>query len=115
MWVDGDAASVEPDEAVDASTGSDLALLWTWTVHPKQPTERLRLTAHLSFTVPGTDHVLTRDLPLTMRVRRTAIFTFKQIFTNWATLWAIAVALLGGLAWVWRRWRRRHVPSMPSN
>lgn len=106
LVADEDAASVYPSDAVDASTGSDIGLLWTWSVHPRRPAEELRLTARVTMTVPGTDHVMTQHLPLTMQVRRTAGFTVHQVFTNWMTWAAICTTVLGFLRWGWPRLRR---------
>ena len=58
--------SISPSDAIDASTGSDIALLWTWNIHPKHPNDRLKLSAHLTMTVPGTEHKLTRTLNLVL-------------------------------------------------
>ena len=94
--------SITPSDAIDASTGSDIALLWTWNIHPKHPAERLRLSAHLAMTVPGTDHKLTRTLHLYLDVTRTVSYTAHQIFTNYGTWAAIAVATFGAVAWLRR-------------
>ncbi|HET8615865.1 MAG TPA: hypothetical protein VFL94_10095 [Actinomycetales bacterium] len=105
----GDPSDVQirPDQAIDASTGSAVGLLWTWKVRALHPTKDLHLTAHLAMLVPGTDHRLTRDVPLHLTVQRTASYTAHQIFTHWATWAAIVTAAAGVARWLWVRLRRR--------
>ncbi len=99
--------SITPDDAINASTGSDIALLWTWDIHPRHPADRLELTALVKMTVPGTDHQLTKILHVHLRVTRTVGFTTHQVFTNWGTWTAIVMALVGSAGWMWRTTRRR--------
>lgn len=102
LLVDPADAEVVPSEAIDASTGTDIAMLWTWFVHPKRPTSGLLITAHLE--VPLSEgHVVSIDLPLTVRVNRTATFTLGQIFTNWTTWAAIVGVGAPAVGWWWRR------------
>ena len=109
--------SITPDDAIDASTGSDIALLWTWDVRPKHPAEQLRLSAHLSMTVPGTEHKLRRTLHLYLNITRTVSYTVHQVFANYGTWAAIAAAVFGAGGWLWRNYRRRrqepHVAREP--
>jgi hypothetical protein len=94
---------IEPRDAIDASTGSAIGLLWTWKIHPLRPNDELRLTAHLKMTVPGTNHGLTKNVPLTLKVHRTNSYTAHQVFTNWATWAAIVAAAAGLVRWLWPR------------
>ena len=68
LIADRASLAVQPDSAIDASFGSQPGLLYTWTVRPLQPAAKLRVHVHLTMTVPGTNHVLVRDIPLTLRV-----------------------------------------------
>lgn len=114
---DGADVSITPDDAIDASTGSDIALLWTWKIRPLHPTEELRLTALLQMTVPGTDHRLTKTVHLDLVVTRTLSFTAHQVFTNWGTWTAIVSSLAAGGGWLWARSRRRRQspPAQPAH
>ena len=110
---DPSEVTVTPNDAIDASTGSDIALLWTWIVRPLRPSDDLRLAAYLSMTVPGTDHVITKIVHVTLRVTRTLDYTVHQVFTNWGTWVAIIGTLSAGARWVWIR-RRRQGPAKPG-
>ena len=70
LIADRASLAVQPDSAIDASFGSQPGLLYTWTVRPLQPAAKLQVHVHLTMTVPGTNHVLVRDIPLTLRVDR---------------------------------------------
>lgn len=94
---------IEPDQEINASTGSDIGLLWSWDVRPLRPNDSLRLTAKLSIEVPGTEHTLTRDVPLTIEVQRTLSSTASQVFDNWGTLAAVTTSSFLGVLWLWRR------------
>jgi len=104
---DSSDVSITPDDAINASTGSDIALLWTWDIHPRHPADRLELTALVKMTAPGTDHQLTKILHVHLRVTRTLGFTAHQVFTNWGTWTAVVMALVGSAGWMWRTTRRR--------
>ena len=106
LQADPEDAEITPSDAVDASTGSDIAMLWTWLVKPKHPTDELILTAHME--IPLSDgHVATNDLPLSVPVSRTAGYTMRQVFTNWATWSAVGTSIAGVGGWFLRRSRRR--------
>lgn len=102
-------ATIIPSESVDASTGSDVQIVWTWFVRPSQPTSALLLTAHLALPLDN-GHVIVNELPLVLRVRRTVTFTAQQIFSNWATWSAIGAAIIGLGGWLWRRRQKNAVP-----
>ena len=104
--------SISPSDAIDASTGSDIALLWTWNIHPKHPNDRLKLSAHLTMTVPGTEHKLTRTLNLVLSVTRTASYTAHQVFTNYGTWAAIAAGSVAAIGWLRRNFNKKQEPSM---
>lgn len=108
-------AEVLPSESLDASTPSDISLLWTWNVRPKRPSEALLLTAHIEVPVAGGD-VLTTDIPLRIPVRETPSHWFSQvsdwISTHWAMLAGIA-AVLGAVA-TWLRKRTSKPDSEAS-
>ena len=110
LFVNDQDADVSPSEAVDASTGSDIQMLWTWLINPKRPTERLTLTAHLA--VPLSDgHVVTHELSLTLPVKRTTMYTLTEIATHWGTWSAVAASIAGVVGWfVARRRKRRETP-----
>lgn len=105
----GDASdvSITPNDAIDASTGSDIALLWTWKIHPKHPTDRLELSAHLTMMVPGTQHKLTRTLNLVLEVTRTASYTAHQVFTHYGTWAAIAAGSVAAVGWLRRNFKQK--------
>ena len=106
LQADPEDAEITPSEAVDASTGSTIAMLWTWLVKAKQPTEGLTLTAHME--IPLSDgHVATNDLPLSIPVERTVGYTVNQILTNWATWASVGTSIVGVGGWFLRRAQRR--------
>lgn len=106
LRADPEDAEITPSDAVDASTGSDIAMLWTWLVKPKHPTDDLILTAHME--IPLSDgHVATNDLPLSIPVARTVGYTVNQVFTNWATWSAVGTSVVGVGGWFLRRRQRR--------
>lgn len=110
LLVNPNDAEVVPSDAVDASIGSDVQMLWTWFVYPKRPTSALLLTAHLE--VPLSDgHTIDTDVPLAIRVDRTLAFTASQVFTNWATWSAIAVTATGAIGWWWSRRPQKAEPA----
>ncbi|SCL38631.1 hypothetical protein GA0070624_6281 [Micromonospora rhizosphaerae] len=98
-------ASVIPSEAVDASTGSDVQMLWTWLVHPLHPTKALLLTAHLELPL-NNGHVIKQELPLTVRVARTLPYTVRQIFSSWATWSAVGGTVVSVAGWLHSRRRK---------
>ncbi len=105
LEVDTADASVDPSTAINASTGSDIQLLWTWYLHPKHPTDDLEVTAHIEV-ILSDNSVKTVDVPLSIAVGRTFSYTVEQVFSEWET-WASIVTVGGGafLA-VWRRRKR---------
>jgi hypothetical protein len=105
LEVDPEDASVDPSTAINASTGSDIQLLWTWYVHPKHPTDDLEVTAHIAVTLSD-NTVKTVDVPLSIEVHRTASYTFDQIFSDWETWVSIVTVAGGAVLFVWRRRRR---------
>ena len=98
-------ASINPAGAVDGSTGSKVALLWSWFVRPKHPTSTLQLNAHIE--VPTSHYNFTTDVPLSIKVYRTAGYTVHQIFTNMLTWIALISALASGAGWMYRRFRKK--------
>ncbi|WP_203913880.1 hypothetical protein [Rhizocola hellebori] len=109
---EGDA-DVSPSVAMDASTGSNIQMLWTWLVKPKRPTDRLTLTAHLE--VPLSDgHVVSNDLSLTLAVKRTALYTLTEIATHWGTWSGVGASIVGIVGWFTARARRRKRASQPA-
>jgi hypothetical protein len=104
-------ADVMPSESADASTPSDITLLWTWIVRPKRPTDSLLLTAHIEVPIAGTSNVFPTDVSLQIPVRRTFSYTVGQIFRNWATWTGIVAAIAGGAAWLRRRMKRNNQQS----
>ncbi len=106
LEADADDATITPSVAVDASTGSDVELLWTWTVRAKHPSTDLLLTVHLE--IPLADgHDLTRDLPLDISVSRTISYTVREIFNSWGTWSAIGGTIVAVGGW-WAARRRKH-------
>ncbi|GIH07851.1 hypothetical protein Rhe02_59180 [Rhizocola hellebori] len=98
--------SIVPSESVDASAGSDIKMLWTWTVHPFHPTKALLFMAYLEVPLDN-GYVIAGQLPLRLQVRRTVSYTAHEVFTNWATWSAIATTVVGVLAWFYRARRRQ--------
>lgn len=105
LHADPNDADITPSEAVDASTGSDVQMLWTWFVHPKHPTKALLLTAQLDVPL-STGHTIHNEIALTLQVKRTVAYTAGQVFTHWGTWAAIAGSIVSVGAWLWRRRRR---------
>ncbi|MGL5816684.1 MAG: hypothetical protein ACRCYR_03910 [Phycicoccus sp.] len=111
---DPDDVQITPDAPIDASTGSDVALLWTRIVRPRRPADELRLVAKLSMRVPGTDHRLTHDVPVSLPVHRTWGYTAGQLFTNWPTLAAVGASVATAVAWLRRRRRSASSTALPD-
>ena len=103
LWADTGDAQVKPSEAVDQSTGSQIAMLWTWLVRPLRASDGMIFTAHVE--VHSDASTFTTDVPLRIRVERTVSHMLGQVFTHWATLSAIAAALGSGVGWLWKRRR----------
>jgi hypothetical protein len=113
LQADPEDAEITPSDAVDASTGSTIAMLWTWLIKPKHPTDELILTAHME--IPLSDgHVATNDLPLSVPVARTVGYTVNQVFTNWATWASVGTSIAGIGGWFLRRARRRRKAAAPA-
>ncbi len=108
LQADPGDATIQPSKAVDQSTGSQIAMLWTWLVRPKHPAaDGIRFTARIE--VPSDKYTFVTDIPVQLKVDRTWNFTLKQIFTHWATWSAIAVATASALRWLYERRKRRPV------
>ncbi|MBB5869156.1 hypothetical protein F4553_002535 [Allocatelliglobosispora scoriae] len=104
LHADPDDAEITPSEAVDASTGTDVQMLWTWLIKPKRPTKALMLTAW--FDVPlSAGHTIHNEIALTLEVKRTLGYTVSQVATHWATWSGIVASVVTGAAWLWRRRR----------
>jgi hypothetical protein len=113
LFATAEDADVSPSVAIDASTGSNIQMLWTWLVTPKRPTNRLTLTAHLE--VPLSDgHVVTHDLSLTLPVKRTAMYTLTEIATHWGTWSGVGASIVGIVGWFMARARRRRRANDPA-
>lgn len=97
---------ITPSEAVNASTGSDVQMLWTWLIKPKHPADSLELTAFLEVPLSN-GHVITHEVPLRIEVRRTMPYTVWQVLTNWGTWSAVVTSLIGVVGWLVRRRRRQ--------
>lgn len=113
LWADADDALVRPSEAVDRSTGSQVAMLWTWFVRPLHPTRGMFFIAHVE--VPSDGYTFSTDIPLTVPVDRTVGYTLHQVFTHWATWSAIVVAAATAARWLWRRRRTRPAEATPMD
>ena len=112
LLADPNDASVTPSDAIDESMGEHTALLWTWYVNAKHPSQGLLLTAQI-VTKMSDGHVQQKELALTIPVDRTPQYTLYQIFSNWAT-WAAIVAALGttvGAIWRGRKKQQRKKPK----
>jgi len=106
--------TVKPDVAINASTGSEIGLLWAWTIHTLQPADQLELTAHITMTIPGTTHQLIRDLNFFLSVKRTIGYTANQVFTSWATWAGIAGSVAAVMGWLWKRRNRPAAQRAPT-
>jgi hypothetical protein len=109
LWADSGDAQVKPSEAVDQSTGSQVAMLWTWFVRPLHPSDGMVFIAHIA--LPSDGHTFTTDIPLTLPVERTASHTLSQLSTHWATWSAIVVAIASGVRWLWKRRRGKRADA----
>jgi hypothetical protein len=105
LWSDATDAVVKPSEAVDQSTGSQIAMLWTWFVRPLHPSKGMFFIAHVE--VPSGSHTFSTDISLRIPVHRTVSYTLHQVFTHWATWSAVAVTVASGARWLWKRRRGR--------
>ena len=106
LQADPEDADVTPSDKINVSTGSDIAMLWTWLVKAKHPTGALELTAHME--IPLSDgHVATNDLPFTIPVTRTFGYTMNEVLTNWATWSGVATSVIGVGGWFLRRRQKR--------
>ena len=113
LFATAEDAEISPSVAIDASTGSNIQMLWTWLITPKRPTDRLTLTAHLE--VPLSDgHVVTHDLSLTLPVKRTTMYTLTEVATHWGTWSGVAASVVGIVGWVMARARRRRRANEPA-
>ncbi|WP_027340918.1 hypothetical protein [Hamadaea tsunoensis] len=116
LLADPEDAEITPSAGVDASTGVDLQMLWTWLVKAKHPTDDLSLTAHMEIPLSN-GHVIANDLPLSLTVTRTFGYTVNQIATSWGTWSAVVASLLSVGAWLWarrHRLRRRSRAEEPA-
>jgi LPXTG-motif cell wall-anchored protein len=106
LQADPEDADITPSDKINVSTGSDIAMLWTWLVKAKHPTDALELTAHME--IPLSDgHVATNDLPFTIPVTRTFGYTMNEVLTNWATWSGVATSAIGVGGWFLRRRQKR--------
>ncbi|GIF95438.1 hypothetical protein [Catellatospora citrea] len=97
---------ITPSESVNATTGSDVQMLWTWLVHPKHPTDDLLLTAYLEVPLSN-GHVITHEVALSVQVRRTMAYTVWQVITHWGTWSAVVTSIIGVVSWLLRRRRKK--------
>jgi hypothetical protein len=109
LWVDASDAQVKPSEAVDQSTGSQVAMLWTWIVRPLRASDGMFFIAHVE--VPSDGHTFTTDIPLKIPVKRTISNMGNQVFTHWATWSAIVVTLASAVSWLWKRRRGKQATA----
>ena len=106
LFASSEDADISPSEAINASTVTDVQMLWTWLVKPKRPLDKLHLTAHLE--VPLSDgRVVTNELSLTLPVKRTMAYTVGEVATHWATWSGIIGSIVGVSGWVLAGRRRR--------
>jgi LPXTG-motif cell wall-anchored protein len=106
LQADPEDAEITPSDKVNVSTGSDIAMLWTWLVKAKHPTDGLELTAHME--IPLSDgHVATNDLPFSIPVTATFGYRANQVATNWATWSGVATSIIGVGGWFLRRRQKR--------
>ncbi|MEU7826543.1 hypothetical protein [Catellatospora sp. NPDC049133] len=97
---------ITPSESVNATTGSDVQMLWTWLVHPKHPTDDLLLTAYLEVPLSN-GHTITHEVALSVQVRRTMSYTLWQLVTHWGTWSAVVTSLVGVVSWLLRRRKKK--------
>ncbi|WP_144128020.1 hypothetical protein [Catellatospora sichuanensis] len=97
---------ITPSESVNATTGSDVQMLWTWLVHPKHPTDKLLLTAYLEVPLSN-GHTITHEVALSVQVRRTMAYTVWQVVTHWGTWSAVVTSLVGAVSWLLRRRKKK--------
>jgi hypothetical protein len=99
-------AEITPSDAVNASTGTDIQMLWTWLVHPKRPTKALQLTAFLEVPLDN-GHTISNEIAFSIPVQRTFVYTAEEVATHWATWSAVAATLVSVTGWFLRRRNRR--------
>jgi hypothetical protein len=103
---------VKPGGSQNQSTASKIDMAFELTVTPKSPTPDPILTAYVEIHlegIPAPNDVRTIPITTHIPVHRTVSYTIGQIFANWTTWWAIAVAGAGGAAWILRRmpWKKQ--------
>ena len=81
-------AEITPSDAVNVSTGTDIQMLWTWLVHPKRPSDSMKLTAFLEVPLEN-GHTISHELGFSIPVARTMIYTAEEVATHWATWSAV--------------------------
>lgn len=96
-------AVVSPDGELNASTTSNVQLYYQWSVRPLSAAHDLALTAYIVVPLSGTAHEVTYTIPLNLPVDDTWSHRAYLVFTNWATWWGIALAVVGVMSWLWRR------------
>lgn len=99
-------AEITPSDAVNASTGTDIQMLWTWLVHPKRPTRALQLTAYLEVPLDN-GHTISNEIAFSVPVQRTLVYTAEEVATHWGTWSAVAATLVSVTGWIINRRRRR--------
>jgi hypothetical protein len=107
-----DDADIDPSGPRNASTSSQVAMLWMFSVTPKQiPSQGLLLTAHVEVTVPGDDftpsHDFTFDFSKAIPVKRTLQYTLKQVVAYWQAIFGTGIGASAIAVTVWLAKRRR--------
>jgi len=107
-------AEITPSDAVNLSTGSNIQMLWTWLIHPKRPTDSLKLTAFLEVPLDN-GHIISHEIGFTVPVKRTLVYTAEEVATHWGTWSAVAATLISFIGWLIRRRKRRRRAGTPDD
>ena len=110
LQADSADAIVTPNGALDASTTSNVQLYYQWSVRPVSAGGEITLTAHIVVPLSGTSHDFTDDIPLSLPVDDTLSHRAYQVFTNWQTLSAIGVTIVG-IFGLWKRHSHNRDPG----
>lgn len=106
LLADPNDADIAPKDAIDTSTGRDVRLAFSWTVHPRHPDNQMPLTAEVVVALANGAPVTT-DIPLNIDVKGTPGYTVGKA---WPVV-ASVVAVLVGVVALWQATsgpRKRH-------
>lgn len=107
-------AEVAPDDTIDRSTGSDIEVLFSWSVKPKRA-GKLHLTAEVDVPLDGTSQKVHTTVPLDIVVADTNAHRVKQLLSDYGPLLGLigGGGIIGLLAWIGGFVRKRRGNQIP--